>query len=279
MLEEAPSNSVVVYVGVIFLAGFYFLIHSLVTRAFLLPRGGRLPPWRLSPTDFGLFLAALFLAVLAVQVGIGSLVIRSINGTDHESALGILIFGGLFHLTCIVVFLGFSRYLPENDRIPLSSAALSWFAATGVAVYAFLAVLPVLYGGTLVWIQLLELVGITPEHQDVVETFRDADSPLVIGGMIFLVVVLAPISEEIIFRGCLYRFLKSYLPVWGSIAISSILFSLMHQNSMGLLTLALLGALLCVVYERTGSLKVPILLHAVFNLNTVILIFMQNGPE
>ncbi len=279
MLEEAPPNSVVVYVGAIFLAGFYFLIHSLVTRAFRLPRGGKLTPWQLKPADFGLFVVALFLAVLAVQVGIGSLVVRAIDGTDTESASAILIFGTFFHVTCIAVFLGFQQFLPANDRIPLSTAAVSWFAATGVAVYAFLAVLPVLYGGTLIWIQILETIGISPQHQDVVETFRAADSPLLIAGMIFLVVILAPISEEIIFRGCLYRFLKNYLPVWGSIAISSILFSLMHQNSMGLIALALLGALLCLVYERTGSLKAPILLHAVFNLNTVILILLQNSAE
>ncbi len=279
MPDVTPPVSVIYYQGVILLVGFVVLIHSLSTQAFRLKDGGRTPTWRISPADFGIFVISLFFAVLIVQISVASFAIKDFEPGDETSPAGVVVFGSLFHLTCIGVFLGFRKAFPKSFRNPLNSVRISWFAAGGFAFYAFLAILPVLSIGTLVWMEILEAVGITPQPQDVVETFFAIDSHAMMLGMLVVVVILAPVSEEIIFRGCLYRFLKERMPMWIAIAASAVLFSLMHRNSMGFVALGLLGALLCVVYERTGSLKVPILLHAIFNLNTVILILMHNGSE
>ena len=79
MLDEAPPNSVVIYVGVIFLAGFYFLIHSLVTQAFRLPRGGKLSPWQLKPVDFDVNCFAVNFGLLPPQLVPGKACC-----TDHQ---------------------------------------------------------------------------------------------------------------------------------------------------------------------------------------------------
>lgn len=86
------------------------------------------------------------------------------------------------------------------------------------------------------------------------------------------IVLLAPLIEEFLFRGALQSYLRRYLrPPW-AIAISSLLFALFHYSSeqgLGnisiLLSLFALGCFLGFIYERQGSLRAPLFLHALFN--------------
>jgi membrane protease YdiL (CAAX protease family) len=80
--------------------------------------------------------------------------------------------------------------------------------------------------------------------------------------------VVAPICEELLFRGFIYRSLRNWRGVWPAAAITGILFGLVHGLSapaVDLLPLAVLGFLLCVVYERAGSLYPCIALHVLNN--------------
>jgi hypothetical protein len=76
---------------------------------------------------------------------------------------------------------------------------------------------------------------------------------------------LAPLAEEVLFRGVLYTALKQHghrqLAVW----TSALLFATIHFYPVGLLSLIFLAVLLVVVYERTKNLFAPILLHSLFN--------------
>ena len=55
-------------------------------------------------------------------------------------------------------------------------------------------------------------------------------------------------------------------------AITALLFTLAHANVLALLPLFLLGMLLARAYERSGNIWVPIGLHALFNLNNIVLL-------
>jgi membrane protease YdiL (CAAX protease family)/uncharacterized RDD family membrane protein YckC len=85
----------------------------------------------------------------------------------------------------------------------------------------------------------------------------------------FLVVVAAPLSEEIFFRGFMYGGLRRRLAPWAAALISGLVFGMLHFTGGGTITvvppLLLLGVLLALLYERTGSLWPPIILHAVNN--------------
>lgn len=84
--------------------------------------------------------------------------------------------------------------------------------------------------------------------------------------LIFLVgLVLAPLTEEIAFRGFLYPALRRRFSVAASILLSSALFALLHRQSGSWLAIAGLGALLAWSYERTGNLSVPVFIHAIHN--------------
>ena len=77
--------------------------------------------------------------------------------------------------------------------------------------------------------------------------------------------VIAPISEEILFRGYLYQTLKRYIGAVPSAFIGALLFAAIHNNAAGFPGLALLALALTIAFEWSGSLLVPIIMHATFN--------------
>lgn len=95
-------------------------------------------------------------------------------------------------------------------------------------------------------------------------------------GLIFagvMVMCVAPVIEEFFFRGFFYRALRQRLSILVAALVDGALFGAIHYSGEGLdgllilPPLALLGFIFCLAYERTGSLLVPIAMHA-FN-NTV----------
>jgi membrane protease YdiL (CAAX protease family) len=86
---------------------------------------------------------------------------------------------------------------------------------------------------------------------------------LIVGAVV--VIVVAPICEELFFRGVLFRVLRQRLPFWPAAVADGILFGLVHWSPAILPVLAVLGIMFCFVYERTGSIFPTIALHALNN--------------
>lgn len=83
----------------------------------------------------------------------------------------------------------------------------------------------------------------------------------------------APLMEELFFRGFLYGVAKRYTH-WTYAALgSSLFFAVVHGNVMSLLPLTLLGLLFVAAYEQTRSLLVPIVMHSIFNLFQITVLF------
>ncbi len=85
-----------------------------------------------------------------------------------------------------------------------------------------------------------------------------------------IAVIAAPVTEELIFRGCLYGVLRKSNGRWPALVISSIVFALIHGHLPSLPGLVILAAGLALVYERCGSLWAPISMHAAFNGLTIL---------
>ncbi|RYF29040.1 MAG: CPBP family intramembrane metalloprotease [Chloroflexi bacterium] len=89
-------------------------------------------------------------------------------------------------------------------------------------------------------------------------------------------VVLAPIAEEVLFRGYLYGKLRKYSSILPSIVITSLLFGAVHmQWNVGLDTFAL-SVVMCCLREVTGSVWAGVLLHMIKNGIAFYLLFV--GP-
>jgi membrane protease YdiL (CAAX protease family) len=84
----------------------------------------------------------------------------------------------------------------------------------------------------------------------------------------FLVVVMSPIAEEFFFRAFFYGTLRSSLPVIPAALVTGLVFGGLHASTGAdaIPPLAILGFLLCLVYEKTGSLYPCIAIHAFNNM-------------
>lgn len=81
---------------------------------------------------------------------------------------------------------------------------------------------------------------------------------------------LAPIAEELIFRGLTQRRMRESVSPWVAILVSSLLFAAMHGNFLQGIFAFCLGLLMGYSYERCRTLSAPILLHVGANLVSVI---------
>lgn len=97
--------------------------------------------------------------------------------------------------------------------------------------------------------------------------------------LVVMAVVMAPLFEEIIFRGIIQKGLinKGMKPAT-AILVASVVFGVVHGNPWQFVGAVLLGCVLGLVYHKTKSLLLPILLHAFNNLCSALLIF-YGGTE
>ncbi len=93
--------------------------------------------------------------------------------------------------------------------------------------------------------------------------------------------VFAGLFEEIAYRGYLIAYFSAWLSDWGAIAASSLLFGFAHfyQGRLGVLTTSLLGAALGWIYVETGSLLLPVLLHAAVDLSAMVTAWIVLRPR
>lgn len=91
--------------------------------------------------------------------------------------------------------------------------------------------------------------------------------------------IAAPIFEEILFRGFLLPSLTRYLPAWGAIVLSSLIFAIAHLSLSEVLPLTVLGMLLGFVYARSGNLLSSMLLHSLWNSGTLLSLFVLGSSS
>jgi membrane protease YdiL (CAAX protease family) len=83
---------------------------------------------------------------------------------------------------------------------------------------------------------------------------------------LLLVLVVAPVAEEMLFRGLIYPLLRRRVSVVPSVILTTGIFGLMHGNAVQFASALPLAVLLGLVYERTRVLWPCTLLHLGFNL-------------
>lgn len=124
---------------------------------------------------------------------------------------------------------------------------------------------------------LKEFTGLDLKQQPMVENAPDISDPLTRVLMVVTLCLGAPIMEELIFRGVLYGVAARFIhPVYACVA-SSVLFGVIHGNLLSLIPLSVLGVFLAEAYRRSGSLLVPIFMHAGFNL--ISFLVLTQWPE
>lgn len=95
--------------------------------------------------------------------------------------------------------------------------------------------------------------------------------------MILLAGILVPLVEELAFRGLLQGWLRERIGAKGALALSSLIFALMHGIPALIPALLLVGGLLAWLYESSGSLWPSIAMHAAFNTIMTTLLYVALG--
>ena len=117
------------------------------------------------------------------------------------------------------------------------------------------------------------------ENDDLPQELGADDSTTALVFVAVLVCVAAPIAEELFFRGFCFTALRRWIGVAGGAIATGVIFGAIHAGSADavfLVPLGVFGALLCLLYHRTGSLLPCIVLHA---LNNALALGVSQGWE
>lgn len=93
--------------------------------------------------------------------------------------------------------------------------------------------------------------------------------------LILVVVVAAPLAEEVFFRGLLQRTLARHWPIWPAMIATSVAFGASHFQLLQFPALAAFGLVLSHLAHRTGRLGLNTWAHVGFNATTVAVLLLQ----
>lgn len=153
----------------------------------------------------------------------------------------------------------------------------AWNLASTVALHVCL--FPALIALQIVATLLIaSILGSLPEEQAAVDQLRGALRDGERADFYWLAgsaVLLAPICEEVYFRGFVFGGLRSRIGLWPATLVAAVLFALVHDSLAVQLPIFALAITLTLVYVRTGSLVWPIVLHVLFNGTQITLLAIQ----
>jgi len=116
------------------------------------------------------------------------------------------------------------------------------------------------------------------EPQPALLRFMEARDTKTLAPFLLYALIIAPAWEELFFRGTLFPWLSSRLPVNQAHWLSALAFGAVHLHGPTLIPLTFLGAVLVGMYRSSQSLVPSFLLHSLFNANTCILILLARPP-
>ena len=215
---------------------------------------------RNEPKSNRLFLATIltYLVVMLLLYGLPAL------GISVELPLVLaLISGELTLLIPAVIYLILCRInlrgLSERWRLPV--------AAVPLLILMAYCILPL--------VTLINLISMMLAGENAAAPMLGTLQQLPMWVSLLCISVLPGVTEEFIFRGILYSEYRKRR-TWAAILVSALLFGLMHMNLNQFCYAFVMGVLFSLVYEATGSLLAPMLMHMVYNGNSVIMTYLSS---
>lgn len=219
------------------------------------PRTPRWAPWTAVVALLVAFGMAIFGAIVVGGVG----AIFGASFEDPPPAVNIIatvVQDAAFIGAAVLFALRAGRLVPAHFGLARTRfwPAIGWMAATYVGYLTLSAVWSVI---------------VDTDAEDTLPTSLGVDeSTVALVAVCVLVTVIAPIAEEVFFRGYFFGALRNWRGPWLAAVLTGVVFGGIHAGSapaVFLLPLAILGFMLCLVRWRTGSLLPCIALHALNN--------------
>jgi membrane protease YdiL (CAAX protease family) len=123
------------------------------------------------------------------------------------------------------------------------------------------------YFGYLAAVAVYASFVVQPDQEDIARDLGLDSETIAAAFSVLLIAFLAPVSEEMFFRGMLYGGLRVRTGPIAAALVSGVVFGILHATTglSAVPPLAILGVVLALLYEKTGSLWPPIMLHFVNN--------------
>ena len=147
-----------------------------------------------------------------------------------------------------------------------------WAVLLGICVGII--VLPICWWLQSAMAQGLSQLGFDVAEQSAIRLLRDADAvwkQVVLG---VFAVVIAPVAEELFFRGIAYPMLKQRVHPQFALWSTAVLFALIHGNVVIVVPLIVLAVALTLLYEWTDNLLACIVVHSLFNAANFGMLFL-----
>ena len=270
--QEFPPLVLYVLAGII-LAGL------ILNMAFLFRGGFRharqlhaAPPSDLGPWTWrqGL-LIALLLVTLHTILLLSAAVARDLRVLPDDSLMDIATVAHtlFFHAAGLLLIALLLRDARRSwqEAFGLTRRGIWKNAAYGVTFY--LAAMPVMVLAAWIYEAFLHDVGypLDPrDTQDVVRIFTQAGSPLWLRIYMGVVAVtLAPLTEELLFRGVALPLLARYIRTGPAILLLSLTFAILHHHVPSVVPLFVISVAFSYAYVYSRTLVVPVVMHVVFN--------------
>ncbi|MEX0785076.1 MAG: CPBP family intramembrane glutamic endopeptidase [Dehalococcoidia bacterium] len=232
----------------------------------------KLPAALASPVDSGVSAKPWGIPAIALGLALplllwgSSLAIAIAEGTPEDLSSGEIIVGLIF---TIILLDGLFIALPAAVclwRYRLTWRALGFRSFSPGLWWLPISVAGVGHLGIIAYGLILIAFGVDPPEQDIEGLF---DSRAVLPMVGLATVIMAPLAEELFFRGFVFPGLIRPLGVTGAMLASGLLFGMFHVTNVETLGLVLpfglIGMLFAWLYYRTGSLWPSIAAHLIFN--------------
>ena len=225
-------------------------------------------PWTL---DSVLWLGGAVLCCLCLGTALGGGILWSLPklgfvlGTSEKNLITFT-FGSLsLQVPALVLTAAFLKFHHTHWREAFGFGRSSGWRCVAQALALSVVLLPVVMVLASVAADVLARLGLPSERQPAVKML--VEGPLGWRVVVYVMgaAILAPLAEEILFRGILYPALRRAWSPAPAVWVTSLLFACTHFNLMVLLPMTFLAVALTWIYERTSNLLVPILVHAFFN--------------
>ena len=186
----------------------------------------------------------------------------------------VLILNAIFSFLLIICLFSFLILRSINPLTLFGLNAAGWRRSLPAFLPALLIALPAIF---FVHALSFRLLGAEAQPQPLLQFLND--SPGINDRLLlaFTAIVVAPVGEEVIFRGYIYGTARKYAGRWWALAISAVIFAVIHAHLPSLGGLLVLAVALTLVYEFTASLWAPILMHASFNSLTIVATLLWPG--
>lgn len=188
-----------------------------------------------------------------------------------------LVNNALVTLGMLIAVAGFLRWRGFSVIRLAGFSEIGFFRTIVTGVLLIVAALPLIFLADFI---TQRLIPSAPRKQEIVELFNGSITLEQRVIIIVLAISVAPLVEEFVFRFFIYGVVKRYMGRAAGILASALLFGAVHAHLPSFAPLFVLGTCLAIAYEWSGSILVPMTMHALFNAFTLTaLAFPEQIPQ